>query len=67
MLFRSCVDETHNRIYAEDNSGVRTYSVIASIPEDKTDTVFVARPFLEIGISTVYGAMMEGSFDDLSV
>ena len=62
-----CVDETHNRIYAEDNLGVRTYSVIASIPEDKTDTVFIARPFLEIGSSTLYGSAAEGSYDGLSV
>lgn len=62
-----CVDETHNRVYGENNTGVRTYSVIASIPSDKTDTVFVARPFLEIGACTVYGRAMEGSFDDLSV
>ena len=62
-----CVDETHNRVYGENNTGVRTYSVIASIPSDKTDTVFVARPFLEIGACTVYGAAMEGSFDGLSV
>ena len=62
-----CVDETHNRVYGENNMGVRTYSVIASIPEGRTDTVFVARPFLEIGACTVYGSVMEGSFDDLSV
>ncbi len=62
-----CVDETHNRIYDEDDSGKRTYSVIISIPDDKTDTVFVARPFLEIGASTLYGTQMEGSYDDLSI
>jgi hypothetical protein len=29
--------------------------------------VFVARPFLEIGASTLYGTQMEGSYDDLSI
>ena len=62
-----CVDDTHNRVYAEDNSGERTYSILAVVPEDRKDTVFVVRPFLTISGATVYGTARSGSFDDLSV
>ena len=62
-----CVDDTHNRIYSEDNSGERTYSILAVVPEDKKDTLFVVRPFLTISGVNVYGTEMEGSFDDLNL
>ena len=61
-----CVDATHNRIYADDLNGTRTYSVLASIPAGKTDITFVARPFALYNNSYLYGAAMEGCYDTLS-
>ncbi len=65
-----CVDDSHNRIYSEDNEGARTYSMLASnIPADKTDTVFVARPFATFdtssGTVTAYGVEKSACYDNL--
>ncbi|MBR4979279.1 MAG: hypothetical protein IKX77_01875 [Clostridia bacterium] len=62
-----CVDDSHNRIYSEDTDGARTFSMLASnIPADKTDVVFIARPFATFGTKTVYGVAKSGSYDSLS-
>lgn len=66
MNTNKCKAVTRTTVFSEDNSKLQYTVVVINIPEEKKDSVLVARPYVKMNDGTVvYGTQISGSWNSI--